>query len=58
MLLRYSKLTVILLSLSVRLAVIVPFFGDQHWWGEAVAKAGAGPSACVVALFSSPSHLI
>ncbi|KAH8429328.1 glycosyltransferase [Aspergillus melleus] len=24
--------------------VIIPFFGDQHFWGEMVAKAGAGPS--------------
>jgi UDP:flavonoid glycosyltransferase YjiC (YdhE family) len=24
--------------------VIVPFFGDQPWWGEMVHKAGAGPA--------------
>ncbi|KAF7718745.1 Sterol 3-beta-glucosyltransferase [Penicillium ucsense] len=24
--------------------VIVPFFGDQHFWGNVVAKAGAGPA--------------
>ncbi|KAI9038954.1 glycosyltransferase [Aspergillus affinis] len=24
--------------------VIIPFFGDQQFWGEMVAKAGAGPS--------------
>ncbi|PLB51339.1 UDP-Glycosyltransferase/glycogen phosphorylase [Aspergillus steynii IBT 23096] len=24
--------------------IIVPFFGDQPFWGEMVAKAGAGPS--------------
>ena len=23
--------------------VIVPFFGDQHFWGDMVARAGAGP---------------
>ncbi|KAE9373572.1 glycosyltransferase family 1 protein [Stipitochalara longipes BDJ] len=24
-------------------SVIVPFFGDQHFWGDMVASAGAGP---------------
>lgn len=23
--------------------IIVPFFGDQHFWGKMVARAGAGP---------------
>lgn len=27
-----------------RPTVIVPFFGDQQFWGDIVAKAGAGPS--------------
>lgn len=26
-----------------RPGVIIPFFGDQHFWGVAVARAGAGP---------------
>merc|ERR550532_2631522 len=25
---------------------IVPFFGDQHFWGEVVRKAGTGPEPC------------
>ncbi|THY59690.1 UDP-Glycosyltransferase/glycogen phosphorylase [Aureobasidium pullulans] len=24
--------------------VVVPFFGDQPWWGEMIHRAGAGPS--------------
>ncbi|KAE8364928.1 hypothetical protein BDV27DRAFT_127701 [Aspergillus caelatus] len=27
-----------------RPTIIVPFFGDQQFWGEIVARAGAGPS--------------
>jgi len=26
-----------------RPTVVVPFFGDQHFWGAAVARSGAGP---------------
>jgi hypothetical protein len=25
----------------------VPFFGDQPFWGEMIARAGAGPDPCV-----------
>ncbi|TKA62206.1 hypothetical protein B0A49_10766 [Cryomyces minteri] len=25
-------------------SVIVPFFGDQHFWGSVIARAGAGPA--------------
>jgi len=25
---------------------VVPFFGDQHFWGDAVLRAGAGPPPC------------
>src|SRR5262245_48958117 len=28
-----------------RPTIVVPFFGDQHFWGRIVADAGAGPSA-------------
>jgi sterol 3beta-glucosyltransferase len=28
---------------------ICPFFGDQHFWGEMVRRAGAGPAACPIA---------
>ncbi|OQD79787.1 hypothetical protein PENANT_c044G03104 [Penicillium antarcticum] len=27
-----------------RPTVIIPFFGDQHFWGNVVARAGAGPA--------------
>ncbi|KAJ6134768.1 hypothetical protein N7523_001090 [Penicillium sp. IBT 18751x] len=27
-----------------RPTVIIPFFGDQHFWGKVVARAGAGPA--------------
>jgi UDP:flavonoid glycosyltransferase YjiC (YdhE family) len=27
-----------------RPTIIVPFFGDQKFWGEAVHRAGAGPA--------------
>ncbi|RLN88486.1 hypothetical protein BBJ28_00021217, partial [Nothophytophthora sp. Chile5] len=30
-------------------AFIVPFFGDQHFWGRAVAKAGVGVEPCPIA---------
>jgi UDP:flavonoid glycosyltransferase YjiC (YdhE family) len=25
---------------------VVPFFGDQHFWGDVVQRAGAGPAPC------------
>lgn len=27
---------------------ICPFFGDQHFWGDVVFKAGVGPAACPI----------
>ena len=27
-----------------RPTIIVPFFGDQQFWGDIVARAGAGPA--------------
>lgn len=29
--------------LNGRPTIVVPFFGDQEFWGEMVAKAGGGP---------------
>ena len=36
-----------------RPTIVVPFFGDQHFWGRSVAEAGAGPSAIPIRDFTA-----
>jgi len=36
-----------------RPTIVVPFFGDQHFWGHTVAEAGAGPTPIPIRDFTA-----